>query len=226
MKNTYLDILKKSPPKTPEKYFPMEDKSLQKYLLRKKTFDRSKCIVIERNADEFGGMLNMHCGYPMEVNGVFFKSVEHLYQICRCPKNQDLQKRITENPSPLVAKWITKPHRSEGRKDWYQQKINFMRWCLHVKLACNYDTFGKLLDSTGNKTIVETSPDGNFWGGVPEDKTKKKSPLVGYNVFGQLLMELRDEYRHNPKSRMVVVQPQKVNNFRLFGKKIGIVDCR
>jgi hypothetical protein len=95
-----------------------------------------------------------------------------------------------------------------------------------VKLACNYDTFGKLLDSTGSKTIVETSPDGNFWGAVPEKKKIHRSPLVGYNVFGQLLMELRDEYRQKPKSRMLVVKPPKVNNFKLFGKKIGTVDCR
>ena len=117
-----------------------------------------------------------------------------------------------------MAKRYSSQFRDQGRPNWYQAKVTMMRWCLRVKLACNYEQFGALLDSTGARTIVETSPDGNFWGGVPQgDK------LVGANVFGQLLIELREEYRTKSREELTIVAPLTIPDFILFGKPISEV---
>jgi len=157
---------------------------------------------------------------PMEVNGIRFRSVEHLYQALRFPALPDLQRKINAHASPLMAKRCTLSFRDQGRPDWYDVKVPCMDWCLHVKLAWNYSTFGSLLDTSGDKLIVETSPDGNFWGGVSLKKRDGTVPLWGANVLGQLLMQLRDEYRVKPLAELSTVFPLPIDGFLLFGESI------
>jgi ribA/ribD-fused uncharacterized protein len=214
-------------PPCPEKYCPFKDPALAaRFPLDKKEYDRSKCIVIEQQSDKFGALLNMTGGCPMLVNGINFRTVEHLYQCTRHPHNAELQRRIIGMPSPLIMKRFSKPHRKDGRQDWYQVKVKIMEWCLHAKLACNYDRFGSVLDATDGKVIVETSPDGDFWGGLPKDKTDPNSPLVGCNIFGKLLMDLRREYRTRPEEDMLIVVPPSVADMLLFDLPVENIDRR
>jgi len=217
--------MKSKPAQSPE-YYPLNATELKSYSLTKKEYDRKNCIVIEHNSGPHGDLLNMNIKYPLLVNGREFKSLEHLYQACRYPKVVQMQNDIMTKPSPLVAKWVSKPHKAHGRTDWYQEKVKIMKWCLRVKLACNYGKFGYALNATGNNVIVETSPDGDFWGAIPKDKKDKASSLIGANVFGQLLVELREEYRTKPKEELLVVKPLKIKDFLLFGKPVEIVDRR
>jgi ribA/ribD-fused uncharacterized protein len=188
--------------------------------LANRRYSRKSSVVICRNADKFGGLLNMHGGHPMVVNGVRIRTVEALYQCCRYPKLPEVQQRIIDYPSPMIAKHYSLQFRDQGRANWYQVKVLVMEWCLHVKLACNYDTFGALLDATGKRAIVETSPDGNFWGGVPEVRGDETSALAGANMFGQLLVSLRDEYRMKTKQELLVVEPLNLPDFLLLGQPI------
>ena len=71
-----------------------------------------------------------------------------------------------------------------------------MRWSLRVKLAQNQTTFGQLLLATGNKPIVEESAKDQFWGA----KVQNGDALMGVNVLGRLLMELREQLRAAPSS--------------------------
>ena len=187
---------------------------------RRFEYDRRECIVIERSKDKFGRLLNMAAGYPLAVNDITFRTLEHLYQCLRFPMHPRLQKRIIEKPSPLVAKWVAKPHRKDGRADWFEVKFSMMWWCLHVKLAQHYDAFGTLLDGTGKKTILETSPDGDLWGGMPSRVKSKPNILVGSNAFGKMLTLLREEYRAKPKKQFMAVEPLAIDDFLLLGKRI------
>lgn len=199
---------------------PLHDQTLVRYDLTNKTYDVSDSIVIHRSKDQFGGLLNMEPRHPVTVNGIQVRNLEALYQCCRYPNLPDVQKKIIEFPSPMIAKRYSLQFRDIGRPNWYQVKAIFMQWCLRVKLACNYDTFGTLLDSTGDKVIVETSPDGNWWGGIYNaDQTK----LIGANMFGQLLMELRTELRAKNREEMVIVNPLNVPDFLLLEEPIEIV---
>ena len=47
--------------------------------------------------------------------------------------------------------------------------------------------------------------------------------LVGSNVLGKLLMELREEFDTGDRNRLRTVQPVTIANFRLMGEEIGVV---
>jgi len=73
-----------------------------------------------------------------------------------------------------------------------------MRWCIRVKLVQNWRRFSSLLLATGNRPIVEKSWKDSFWGAKPLEDGR----LVGRNVLGRLLMELREELRQPGKERL------------------------
>jgi ribA/ribD-fused uncharacterized protein len=162
----------------------------------------------------------MAAGYPVIVNGVHFRTVEALYQACRFPEQPDVQKIIISEPSPIIAKRKTMPYRHQTRSDWDQVRHKIMRWCLRVKLAQNYEEFGALLLSTGDGHIVEQSSRDTFWGAIVFDRER----LVGQNVLGRLLMELREDFRIDEHGGLRYVLPLALPDFRLLGMPIGIVE--
>ena len=159
-------------------------------------------------------------GYPIRVNGIYIFTVEALYQACRFPHRPDVQRLIIGQHSPMTAKMKSKPFRNDSRPDWNQVRVKVMRWCLHVKLAQHWNKFSQLLLTTGNRFIVEDSHKDYFWGAKAIDS----STLVGKNVLGRLLMELREEIKQGQELRLV--EPPRIPNFLLFGKPITAVDFR
>src|SRR2546426_9055121 len=154
-----------------------------------RTYNRRDSAVFRKTHEQFGGLSNMASGFPLEVNGVRIRTSEALYQACRFPQNTNIQRLIIQQRSPMTAKMLGKPHREETRPDWEKVRVKIMRWCLRVKLAQNWRTFGALLCSTGDRLIVEESRKDDFWGAKAVDE----DTLVGANVLGRLLMELREE---------------------------------
>jgi ribA/ribD-fused uncharacterized protein len=130
----------------------------------------------------------MASGYPLMVNGVSIRTSEALYQACRFPKLPEVQQLIIEQSSPMAAKMHSKPYRNEHcRDDWEHVCVRIMCWCLRIKLAQNWEKFGELLLSTGDQMIVEESKRDDFWGAKPQ----ADGTLIGTNVLGRLLQELR-----------------------------------
>ncbi len=185
-----------------------------------RTYLRHECAVFRKTAETFGGLSNMAPGYPVRLNGVRLFSVEALYQACRFPHRIEVQRLIVGQHSPMTAKMVSKPHRADSRPDWDQVRVKVMRWCLRVKLATHFSKFTQLLLSTGDRPIVEDSRKDAFWGAIPVDT----ATLVGRNVLGRLLMELRDEVRRGVELRRV--EPPAVGNFLLLGKPIDVLDLR
>jgi hypothetical protein len=120
----------------------------------------------------------------------------------------------------MTAKMKGKPHRKETRSDWKDLRSTIMRWCLKVKLVQNYNTFGELLLSTGEKPIVEQSRKDQFWGAklVGSGET-----LEGQNVMGNLLMELRELLKADSEGSLRTVHPLNIPDFLLLGKPIQAV---
>lgn len=192
---------------------------------KERIYNASEIAFFKKTKEAFGGLSNMAAGFPIEINGVPILTSEALYQACRFPHLPDVQQLIIKERSPMTAKMVGKPYRSQSRDDFEDVKVNIMRWCLRVKLAQNFVEFSKLLMSTQNKSIVEDSHKDTFWGAV-RDK-KDENILRGVNALGRLLMELRQQYIENPFSmKLVYVEPLKIPNFKLFGEHIGIVDER
>ena len=179
---------------------------------------RHACIVFRKIDDEFGGLSNMGRGFPIFIGETMIRTSEALYQACRFPHLPEVQQRIIDDPSPKGAKLVSSPHRKNSRPHWEDVQVDLMRWCLRVKLVQNWDRFGNLLQSTGDKPIVEDSHKYRFWGAVPDGEFT----LRGANVLGQLLMELRDQLRTAPDS-LEIVEPLDIPDFLLLGEQIGSV---
>jgi ribA/ribD-fused uncharacterized protein len=162
----------------------------------------------------------MASGFPLRVNGVHFKTSEALYQVCRFPHRPDVQQFIIDEPSPMIAKRKSKPYRHETRPDWDLVRHKIMRWSLRVKLAQHYSDFGELLLSTGERDIVEQSSKDSFWGAF----VRPDGQLVGQNVLGRLLMQLRERLRSDTEQALKVVDPLPLPDFLLLGQSIDIVD--
>lgn len=185
-------------------------------------YDRLKSVVFCRTHDPFGGLSNMAAGFPLKVNDIHIRTSEALYQACRFPHLPNIQKRIIEERSPMTAKMASKPHRQNSRPDWDQVRIDIMRWCLHVKLAQNWEKFSALLVETGNYQIVEKSRRDDFWGAkMIDDQT-----LAGMNVMGKLLMELREAIIRSDKNSLFCVEPLAIPNFLLMGRPVGVVAAK
>lgn len=188
------------------------------------TYKRSECAVFLKTTEQYGSLSNMCGGFPLLVNGLRIHTSEHLYQAMRFPTSVDAQQAVLKPVSPMAAKMASKPFRKTvNRPDWATVHIDIMWWCLRVKLAHNWTKFGMALDDTKQLTIVEQSAKDAMWG-AKVDKNDSNI-LVGQNVLGNLLMQLRDIYNSDQRDTLMVVEPLHIDNFTLNGKPIGTIEA-
>ena len=111
--------------------------------------------------------------------------------------------------------------RKDSRPDWDSVRVKIMHWSLRVKLAQNWREFGRLLLSAGDRPIVEQSRKDDFWGAkVVEDGT-----LVGMNVLGRLLMELREQLKGDEAESLHEIEPLAIPEFILFRQQIEAIQA-
>ncbi|HAZ60763.1 MAG TPA: hypothetical protein DCY89_04220 [Gammaproteobacteria bacterium] len=182
-------------------------------------YKRATSVVFLKTDAPFGGLSNMAGGYPLRVLGTRINTSEALYQACRFPHLPDVQQIIIGQASPMTAKMKSKPHRKNSRPDWDRVRVKVMRWCLRVKLVQNWAKFSELLLRTDDKPIVEESRRDDFWGAKPVDE----QTLVGMNVLGRLLMELREAVKEQGEAEFLTVGPLDLPEFLLFGQPIEAV---
>lgn len=187
-----------------------------------RTYSRKDSVVFLKTDAPFGGLSNMAGGYPIHVNGVRILTSEALYQVCRFPHLPDVQKMIIGQISPMTAKMRSKPYRKDSRADWDQVRVRIMRWCLRMKLANNWNKFSELLLRTGERPIVEESRKDDFWGAKVVDDG---DTLVGMNVLGRLLMELREQVKLQGRDAALDVAPPAIPQFQLFGRPIEVTSA-
>lgn len=184
-----------------------------------RTYSRKDSVVFLKTDEPFGGLSNMAGGYPIHVNGVRILTSEALYQACRFPHLPDVQKLIIGQISPMTAKMRSKPYRKDSRPDWDQVRVRIMRWSLRMKLANNWNTFSALLLKTDERPIVEESRKDDFWGAKVVDDG---DTLVGMNVLGRLLMELREQVKQQGRDAALDIAPPDIPQFLLFGRPIEV----
>jgi ribA/ribD-fused uncharacterized protein len=189
--------------------------------IESRTYRREECAVFRKTNERFGGLSNMAPGYPLCVNGVFIGTAEAIYQACRFPHLPDVQRLIINQASPMTAKMRSKPYRNESRPDWDFVRVGIMRWSLRVKLVQNWEKFRSMLLDTGAQPIVEDSRKDDFWGAVAA--TDDPHILLGRNVLGRLLMELRERIRNASPVDWQEVRPVNIPDFLLYARPIGPV---
>ena len=151
--------------------------------------------AFRRNKDEFGDLSNMANGMPITVDQLTFQSSEGLYQALKFPSMPNVQQQIAKANNGFNAKKTAYAWKGI-RTDWNDVRIDAMRIALYWKLCQNYTRFYGCLLSTNGMPIVEISLKDSFWGAAP----KPNGTLVGENILGKLLIELRDAISiHNGK---------------------------
>ncbi|MCK6529694.1 NADAR family protein [Myxococcota bacterium] len=186
--------------------------------LEPRTYTIAECITFRKTNEKFGGLSNMSAGFPLVVCGIPISTSEALYQACRFPHLPSVQEMILREASPMTAKMRSKPHRSNSRQDWDRVKVRVMRWCLRVKLTQNWSKFSDLLLATGERPIVEFSMKDPYWGASPVKG--QDGILVGANVLGRLLMELRVKLMGPDREALRDVDPPAVVDALLLGRTL------
>lgn len=187
-----------------------------------RTYNRRECITFRKTAERFGGLSNMAGGYLLEVNNIKILTSEALYQACRFPHLPEVQRLIIAERSPMTAKMKSKPYRDNSRPDWDAVRTKVMRWCLQVKLVQNWTKFSQLLLETEDLPIVEDSRKDDFWGAKPKDE----QTLIGANVLGRLLMQLREQVKSGEITAETIVNPLVIPDFWLYGTEIKAISAK
>lgn len=188
-----------------------------------RTYEVKNSIIFKKNNDSYGELSNMSMKFPLVINGIKILNTEALYQSCRFPHLIELQKKIVFERSPMKVKMISNANKKNSRKDWEDVKLKVMKWCLNIKLAQHFISFGYILDSTKNLNIVENSSKDNYWGAIPDEDG---SIYTGQNALGRLLMQLREEYRSINKYSLLIVDKPKIEEFNLLEEEIKKIDLR
>ena len=154
------------------------------------TYNPDECAIFCRIKERYGALSNMASGFPITYKDKVIPSSEHLYQITKFIGHDDIIQKILMVQSPYVAKQVSLEYKGFERPDWLRIREKVMKWSCRLKLESNMETFGAVLFSTGDKSIVELSMKDDFWGAKP-----KGHFLVGNNRLGVILTQLRDEYK-------------------------------
>jgi ribA/ribD-fused uncharacterized protein len=185
-------------------------------------YSRTDAVVFRMTTGEFGGLSNMAPNFPLEIRDTKIATTEALYQACRFPDRPDIQRLIIDQASPMTAKMKSRRYRKITREDWDNVRVPIMRWCVRVKLAQNWSSFSNLLVKTGARPIVEESRKDEYWGAKPQEN----GALVGMNVLGRLLMELRVQLQSSEVETLKHVKSPHVSRFLFLGMPIGTVGAR
>ena len=177
----------------------------------------SECACFSKTKEKFGGLSNMASGYPLVVSGIRCRTSEALYQACRFPAHVEVQREVLRQNSPMTAKMVARRSLHLSRPDWPAIRTRVMRWVLRIKLAQHWESFSALLVSTEDRAIVEISRRDQFWGAKWEAGGEV---LVGTNVLGRLLMEIRSTLEGSAQQDLRTVQPLAVSDALLLGRRV------
>lgn len=182
-----------------------------------RTYLSNDARVFFFTSSEYGEFSNMAEGFPLTIDGYVWPSAESLYQACRFPDDPELQGKIIIQSSARLAKKISRENTEKTRDDWFLIRTKVMRWVLHIKAMQYKKDFLFSLSQTGDSSLVEESRKDAYWGAVRIDEY-----LVGMNVLGRLLMELRRD-AVSGELDLMKVHPPAVRNFKLLEKVVGPV---
>jgi ribA/ribD-fused uncharacterized protein len=108
-------------------------------------------------------------------------------------KDNETAKKMLEMPDPKRVKELGREVKNFNGEEWSKVSYDIMVDVNMAKFATN-PYLRDILESTGDKTIVEASPTDSIWGiGLhwSDDKVLNESNWKGQNLLGKALMEVR-----------------------------------
>lgn len=145
---------------------------------------------------EFGplGYLASYSLHGFYSNGIYYQTVEHFYQSQKFD-NKKVREAIINSSTPKIASLIGRDRKNTPRKKWKNIKPLIMYEAVLLKFKTHKDLMEKLL-ATGDEEIIEQTVKENYWGCGPN--------FDGKNVYGKILVEIRDYLRLNGGNTMLI----------------------
>ena len=144
----------------------------------------------EGKIDSFNGRFRFLSNfYPCSIpaQGLVFRSAEHAYQAAKSDDPSVWKMFSNSNPQPITAGEAKKWGRAIKMRDNFDnEKLEIMKHILRLKFF--HEDLRQWLDKTDNNFLEE----GNYW----NDTYWGVCRGVGQNHLGKILMEIRDENRH------------------------------
>ena len=169
-----------------KEFYPQFD-GIQKY-------PASECAVFCSTHEEWGVLSNM-ATTPITIDGVEFKSAEHIFQIMKF-NNPEYVLRVwngitANNKKSANIKMTAKSYEPDHRRaDWGSMIVDALKFAMQKKYE-QCEAFRNELERSKGKFIVEQQANPK----KPADTWSAKlegDKWVGSNLTGRLLMELRD----------------------------------
>ena len=158
------------------------------------SYPACECAVFCSTHEEWGIFSNM-ASTPIVIDGVTFKSSEHLFQMMKF-KDEEIVSRVWRGITAadkksanikMTAKSYEPTHR---RADWGKMIVDAIKYCMVQKYE-QCESFRQELERSRGLYIVEQQANpkkpADTWSAKKED-----DHWVGPNLTGRLLMELRD----------------------------------
>lgn len=137
-------------------------------------------------SDFYGSFSNFARIPVKDVTGKMWQTTEAFYQSMKFVE-ESIRESIRLAPDPYKAKAIARA-KPISRPDWETTKVDLMYDILMMKAKQN-KSVGDLLESTGDRDIIEVSKKDAFWGTGPNGD--------GLNMLGKLWMAVRTALREN-----------------------------
>jgi ribA/ribD-fused uncharacterized protein len=149
-------------------------------------------IGFNKTKDSFGWLGNMSA-HPIQYNGKLWKTSEALFQALRF-EDEEIIEAIRAEKSPMGAKMKAKKNKAKMVVAPLSEKdVENMKLCLRLKFEQHPELARKLKISSAHEFYEDVSArigrgSALFWGAYKEDEQ-----LIGENMLGKLLMELRNQ---------------------------------
>lgn len=158
------------------------------------SYPASECAVFCKTNEEWGILSNM-ASTPINIEGIEFKSAEHIFQMMKFNEAEYVEKiwkgvtannKISQNIK-MTAKSYEPEHR---RADWGSMIVDALKFAMQKKYE-QCEPFRIELERSKGLYIIEKQANPK----KPADTWSAKlvgDEWIGSNLTGRLLMELRD----------------------------------
>ncbi|HZE99489.1 MAG TPA: NADAR family protein [Planctomycetota bacterium] len=135
-------------------------------------------------SDAHGAFSNF-APFPFRLKGRTWPTSEHYFQAQKFAGTPHAEE-IRLAKSPMIAARMGRSRKRPLRPDWEMSKDEIMLGALRAKFG-QHEDLKRLLLGTGERKIVEHTKYDRYWGDGGDGS--------GRNRLGELLMQLRAEYR-------------------------------
>lgn len=133
---------------------------------------------------------------PFELDGFHYPTAEHymMAEKARVFEDVEIEQKVLASTDPCAAKKLGRQIVSFNNKVWMKYRFDIVVRGNVAKFSQN-EPMGRFLIETGNKVLVEASPNDDVWGiGLTGNDAGAHNPLKwpGLNLLGFALMAARD----------------------------------